>query len=35
MGNLAPFGQFLQGLGVLLIGVGVLWFVTIYSEKDQ
>jgi hypothetical protein len=35
MGNLAEFGQFLSGVGLLLLGVGVLWFVTVYSEINK
>jgi hypothetical protein len=35
MGQLATFGQFLGGLGILFIGVGFLWFVSVYSEKKK
>jgi hypothetical protein len=28
---LALLGQFLLGVGVLLLGVAALWFVTVYS----
>ena len=35
METLASFGQFLVGVGILLMGVGVLWFVTIYSEINK
>jgi hypothetical protein len=32
---LAIFGQFLGGLGLFFLGVGVLWFVTVYKEKKE
>ncbi len=32
---LALLGQFLLGVGVLLLGVAALWFVTVYSEKNK
>ena len=32
---LALLGQFLLGVGVLLLGVAALWFVTVYSEKNE
>jgi len=32
---LALLGQFLLGVGVLLLGVSALWFVTVYSEKNK
>ncbi len=35
MGDLAQFGQFLSGVGLLLLGGGVLWFVTVYSEINK
>ncbi len=35
MENLAIIGQFLGGLGVFFIGIGVLWFVTVYKEKKE
>ena len=35
MGNLAELGQLLSGLGLLLLGVGVLWFVTVYNEINK
>jgi hypothetical protein len=34
MDMLALFGQFLVGVGVLLIGVAALWFVSVYP-KDR
>lgn len=33
--QLATLGQFLGGLGILLVGVGFLWFVSEYSEKRK
>lgn len=33
MGVLVLLGQFLLGVGVLLLGIAALWFVSIYSEK--
>ena len=35
MENAALLGQLMGGLGLLLMGVGVLWFVTIYSEINK
>lgn len=35
MGNLAPFGQFLSGVGVLLLGCAAMWFVSVYSGKKE
>jgi hypothetical protein len=32
---LAILGQFFIGVGVLLLGVAAIWFVTIYSEKNE
>jgi hypothetical protein len=32
---LAILGQFFVGLGVLLLGSAAIWFVTIYSEKNE
>jgi len=29
------FGIFLAGLGVLLLGCGLMWFISIYSEKNK
>ncbi len=33
MENLASLGIFLAGVGVLLLGCGLMWFVTEYSKK--
>jgi hypothetical protein len=35
MGSLAILGQFFIGVGILLLGVAALWFVTVYSEKKK
>jgi hypothetical protein len=35
MESLALLGQFFGGLGFLCLGVGVLWFVTVYREIHQ
>ena len=35
MAFLATFGQFLIGLGLLLLGCAALWFVSVYSEKKR
>ena len=34
MEQLVMLGEFLHGLGWLLVGVGVLWFVSVYKPKD-
>jgi hypothetical protein len=33
--DLAAFGTFLGGLGVFFIGIGVLWFVTVYRDINK
>jgi len=33
MGFLAILGQFFVGLGLLLIGLAALWFVSVYASK--
>jgi hypothetical protein len=33
MGTLAVLGQFFIGIGILLLGVAAIWFVSIYSQK--
>ena len=33
MEALALLGQFLVGVGLLLLGVAALWFVSVYSER--
>ena len=35
MENAALLGQLMGGLGLLLTGVGVLWFVSVYQEKKK
>ena len=32
---LVMLGQFFIGLGVLLMGLAALWFVTVYKEKNK
>ena len=32
---LALLGQFFIGVGLLLLGCAAIWFVTIYSEKNE
>ena len=33
MDNLANLGIFLAGVGILLLGCGLMWFITVYSEN--
>ncbi len=35
MENLVMLGQAAAGLGVLLIGAAAIWFVAVYSEKND
>ena len=35
MEALGTIGIFFAGLGVLLLGCGLMWFVSIYSEKNK
>lgn len=35
MGTLAVLGQFLGGLGILLLGCAACWFVSVYAEKRK
>jgi hypothetical protein len=35
MENLVALGHFLGGLGVFFLGIGALWFVSVYSEKKK
>lgn len=35
MEQLVPLGQFLSGLGVFFMGLGVLWFVSVYQPKQK
>jgi hypothetical protein len=32
---LALLGEFFVGVGLLLIGIAAIWFVTIYAEKNK
>lgn len=34
MENMVPLGQFLAGLGIFFMGVGVLWCVSLQSGKE-
>ena len=33
MEALVLLGQFFGGLGIFFVGIGVLWFVSVYAEK--
>lgn len=33
--KLVLLGQFFSGLGVFFVGVGVLWFVSVYKPKEK
>ncbi len=33
MASLAYLGQFLTGVGILLIGCAAMWFVSVYIDK--
>jgi hypothetical protein len=35
MEQLVLLGQFLGGLGIFFVGIGVLWFVSIYKPKEK
>jgi hypothetical protein len=35
MEELLMLGQFFNGLGVLLIGVGAVWFVSMYKPREE
>jgi hypothetical protein len=35
MENLVALGQAASGLGVLLLGLAALWFVSIYGRKER
>lgn len=32
MGNLFDIGIFFAGLGILLLGCGLMWFISVWSE---
>jgi hypothetical protein len=35
METLALLGQFFAGVGLLLLGIAAIWFVSVYSEKKE
>ena len=35
MGTLMGLGQFFIGIGVMLLGVAAVWFVSVYSSKKS
>lgn len=35
METLVILGQFFVGVGILLLGCAALWFVTVYSDKND
>jgi len=35
MGVLAVLGQFFVGIGVMLLGVAAVWFVSVYMGKKE
>jgi hypothetical protein len=35
MEQLLVVAQFFSGLGIFFLGVGVLWFVSVYKEKKE
>ncbi len=35
MDTLLILGKFFVGVGVLLLGVAALWFVTVYADKND
>jgi hypothetical protein len=35
MENLVFLGQFFSGLGIFFVGIGALWFVSVYSGKKE
>jgi hypothetical protein len=35
MEQLAVIAQFFGGLGIFFMGVGVLWFVSVYKERKE
>ena len=35
MEQLVIIGQFLSGLGVFFVGIGVLWFVSVYQQNKE
>jgi hypothetical protein len=35
METLALLGQFFAGVGLLLLGIAAIWFVSVYNEKKE
>lgn len=35
MGVLTILGQFFIGIGLLLLGVAAIWFVSVYADKNK
>jgi len=35
MGALVVLGQFFIGVGVLLLGLAAIWFVSVYAQKRE
>jgi hypothetical protein len=35
METFALLGQFFGGIGILLLGVAAIWFVSVYNEKKE
>jgi len=35
MEQLPVIGEFFSGLGMLFLGIGVLWFVSVYKERME
>jgi len=35
MDNLSSLGIFFAGIGVILLGSGLMWFVSVYSEDKK
>jgi len=35
MESLASFGIFLAGVGILLIGSGIMWFISVWSKQKE
>ena len=35
MENLSSLGIFLGGLGVLLLGCGLMWFISVWSKQQE
>jgi hypothetical protein len=35
MGNLFDIGVFFAGLGILLLGCGLMWFISLWSKEKE